>query len=74
VRAVPDLTVDNAASPGPECRFAWKAAVFARYDGLIDEMYVMVRPLTGLIALAEAMHRQLGLDDSTEGAAGRAAA
>jgi ketosteroid isomerase-like protein len=43
-------------------------------DGLIDEMYVMVRPLTGLIALAEAMHRQLGLDDSTEGAAGRAAA
>jgi ketosteroid isomerase-like protein len=43
-------------------------------DGLIDEMYVMVRPLTGLIALAEAMHRQLGLGDSTEGAAGRAAA
>lgn len=43
-------------------------------DGLIDEMYVMIRPLTGLIALAEAMHRQLGLDDSIEGAAGRAAA
>ena len=43
-------------------------------DGLIDEMYVMVRPLTGLIALAESIHRQLGLDDSTEGAAGRAAA
>jgi ketosteroid isomerase-like protein len=43
-------------------------------DGLIDEMYVMIRPLTGLIALAEAMHRQLGLDDRIEGAAGRAAA
>ena len=43
-------------------------------DGLIDEMYVMVRPLTGLMALAEAMHRQLGLDGSTEGIAGRAAA
>lgn len=43
-------------------------------DGLIDEMYVMIRPLTGLIALAEAMHRQLGLDDSIEGAAGRTAA
>jgi hypothetical protein len=43
-------------------------------DGLIDEMYVMVRPLTGLIALAEAMHQQLGLDDSTEGGPGQAAA
>jgi hypothetical protein len=30
-------------------------------DGLIDELYVMVRPLTGLMALAEAMKRQLGL-------------
>ena len=29
--------------------------------GLIDEVYVMVRPLTGLMALAEAMKRQLSL-------------
>jgi SnoaL-like domain len=28
-------------------------------DGLIDELYVMVRPMTGLMALAEAMRRQL---------------
>jgi ketosteroid isomerase-like protein len=28
-------------------------------DGLIDELFVMIRPLTGLIALAEAMQRQL---------------
>jgi len=28
-------------------------------EGLIDELYVMVRPATGLMALAEAMHRQL---------------
>jgi hypothetical protein len=28
-------------------------------DGLIDELYVMVRPATGLMALAEAMKRQL---------------
>jgi hypothetical protein len=28
-------------------------------DGLIDEFYVMVRPLSGLLALAEAMKRQL---------------
>ena len=28
-------------------------------DGLIDELYVMVRPATGLMALAEAMERQL---------------
>jgi ketosteroid isomerase-like protein len=28
-------------------------------EGLIDELYVMVRPATGLMALAEAMKRQL---------------
>ena len=28
-------------------------------EGLIDELYVMVRPMTGVIALAEAMKRQL---------------
>jgi hypothetical protein len=28
-------------------------------DGLIDEFYVMVRPLSGAIALAEAMQQQL---------------
>jgi hypothetical protein len=28
-------------------------------EGLIDELYVMVRPATGLMALAEAMQRQL---------------
>ncbi len=28
-------------------------------DGLIDELYVMFRPLSGLLALAEAMKRQL---------------
>jgi SnoaL-like domain len=28
-------------------------------DGLIDELYVMCRPLSGLTALAEAMKRQL---------------
>jgi ketosteroid isomerase-like protein len=28
-------------------------------EGLIDEIYVMVRPATGLMALAEAMQRQL---------------
>src|SRR3954447_16652365 len=28
-------------------------------DGLIDELFVMVRPLSGVIALAEAMGRQL---------------
>ncbi len=31
-------------------------------QGLIDELDVMVRPLTGLMALAEAMKRQLGLE------------
>ena len=30
-------------------------------DGLIDELFVMVRPLTALLALAEAMSRRLGL-------------
>lgn len=28
-------------------------------DGLIDELYVMFRPLSGVMALAEAMKRQL---------------
>jgi len=28
-------------------------------DGLVDELYVMVRPLTGALALAEAMKQQL---------------
>ncbi len=28
-------------------------------DGLIDEMYVMFRPLSGILALAEAMKRRL---------------
>jgi limonene-1,2-epoxide hydrolase len=35
-------------------------------DGLIDELYVMFRPLSGVMALAEAMKRQLEL---AEGAA-----
>lgn len=35
-------------------------------DGLIDELYVMFRPLSGVLALAEAMKRQLEL---AEGAA-----
>ena len=30
-------------------------------EGLIDELFVMVRPATGLMALAEAMKRQLEL-------------
>jgi limonene-1,2-epoxide hydrolase len=30
--------------------------------GLIDELYVMFRPLTGILALAEAMKPQLALD------------
>jgi hypothetical protein len=33
-------------------------------EGLIDELYVMVRPATGLMALAEAMRRQLELTES----------
>jgi hypothetical protein len=32
-------------------------------QGLIDELYVMVRPATGLMALAEAMRDQLALAD-----------
>ena len=31
-------------------------------QGLIDELYVMIRPLSGLMALAEAMKRQLSED------------
>lgn len=31
-------------------------------EGLIDEFYVMVRPLSGLTALAETLGRRLGLD------------
>ncbi|SRR6266498_4765808 len=30
-------------------------------EGRIDELYVMFRPLSGVLALAEAMKRQLGL-------------
>jgi len=33
-------------------------------DGLIDEMFVMFRPLSGAMALAEAMKRQLELAQS----------
>ena len=33
-------------------------------EGLIDELYVMVRPLTGLMALAEAMKQQLALTEN----------
>ena len=33
-------------------------------QGLIDELYVMIRPLSGLMALAEAMKRQLAEDVS----------
>jgi hypothetical protein len=32
-------------------------------EGLIDELYVMVRPLSGLMAIAEAMKSQLGLNE-----------
>jgi hypothetical protein len=31
-------------------------------DGLIDELYVMFRPLSGVLAVAEAMKRQLALE------------
>jgi hypothetical protein len=34
-------------------------------QGLIDELYVMVRPATGLMALAEAMRQQLALADGS---------
>jgi hypothetical protein len=43
-------------------------------DRLIDELYVMVRPLSGLMAMAEAMKRQLCLDHSDEQAERQAAA
>ncbi len=33
-------------------------------DGMIDELFVMIRPLSGLIALAEAMSKQLELNSS----------
>ena len=33
-------------------------------QGLIDELYVMIRPLSGLIALAEAIQRQLAQEAS----------
>jgi SnoaL-like domain len=33
-------------------------------QGLIDELYVMIRPLSSLMALAEAMQRQLAEDAS----------
>jgi len=33
-------------------------------DGLIDELYVMFRPLSGVMALAEAMQRQLAAAES----------
>jgi hypothetical protein len=33
-------------------------------DGLIDEFYVMVRPLSGAMALAEAMKKQLAVRDT----------
>jgi hypothetical protein len=36
----------------------------ANEDGLIDELYVMIRPLSGLLAVAEAMKRQLALTES----------
>ena len=35
-------------------------------DGLIDELYVMLRPLSGVLAVAEAMKRQLALTESSE--------
>lgn len=34
-------------------------------QGLIDELYVMVRPATGLMALADAMRQQLALADGS---------
>ena len=36
--------------------------------GLIDEFYVMVRPLSGAMALAEAMQQQLALAESNAAA------
>ena len=34
-------------------------------DGLIDELYVMCRPMSGLMALADAMKRQLAAKSGT---------
>ena len=34
--------------------------------GMVDELYVMVRPMSGALALAEAMRRQLALTASGE--------
>ena len=34
-------------------------------EGLIDELFVMVRPATGLMALAEAMKRQLARTENS---------
>jgi len=34
-------------------------------EGMIDELYVMVRPATGLMALAEAMKRQLARTENS---------
>jgi hypothetical protein len=36
-------------------------------DGLIDEFYVMVRPLSGALALAEAMKDRLAMAESNGG-------
>jgi hypothetical protein len=42
-------------------------------EGLIDEMYVMVRPLSGLMTMAEAMRSHLSLDENGEQAERHAA-
>lgn len=39
-------------------------------DGLIDELYVMFRPLSGVLALAEAMKRQLAATQSPSAMSG----
>lgn len=60
-----------AGPDGPDHAFVFQARVkdraiegcdFIRLgaDGLIDELVVMVRPLSGAIALAEAMREELG--------------
>jgi hypothetical protein len=53
--------------------------VHTRDDGLIDELVVMLRPMSGVHAVAEAMRAQLeaysatgGGDNSADGALGRA--
>lgn len=38
--------------------------IHANEDGLIDELYVMFRPLPGVMALADAMKRQLAVAES----------